>query len=69
MRRSTPVRAVLVKTIQQNFGIPINHVVVANFPGFEAMVNALGGISLDFSDPRSRPVLRPERDHDRAARP
>jgi LCP family protein required for cell wall assembly len=43
--------SVLVKTIQQNFGIPINHVVVANFPGFQAVVNSLGGISLDFPDP------------------
>jgi LCP family protein required for cell wall assembly len=41
----------LVQTIQQDFGIPINHVVVANFPGFEGMVNALGGISLDFPYP------------------
>jgi len=41
----------LVETIQKNFGIPINHVVVANFAGFEGMVNALGGISLDFPDP------------------
>jgi LCP family protein required for cell wall assembly len=41
----------LVKTIQQDFGIPINHVVTANFPGFEGMVNALGGISLDFPYP------------------
>ncbi len=41
----------LVKTIQQDFGIPINHVVVANFPGFEGIVNALGGISLDFPVP------------------
>jgi LCP family protein required for cell wall assembly len=43
--------SLLVKTIQQDFGIPINHVVVANFPGFEGMVNSLGGISLDFPDP------------------
>ncbi len=41
----------LVKTIQEDFGIPINHVVVANFPGFEGMVNSLGGISLDFRYP------------------
>ena len=41
----------LVKTIQQDFGIPINHVIGANFPGFEGMVNALGGISLDFPYP------------------
>jgi LCP family protein required for cell wall assembly len=43
--------SLLVQTIQQNFGIPINHVVVANFQGFEGMVNALGGISLDFPYP------------------
>ena len=43
--------SLLVQTIQQDFGIPINHVVVANFPGFEGMVNALGGISLDFPYP------------------
>jgi len=43
--------SLLVKTIEQDFGIPINHVVVANFPGFEAMVNALGGASLDFPVP------------------
>ncbi len=43
--------SLLVQTIQENFGIPINHVVVANFPGFEGMVNALGGISLDFPYP------------------
>jgi len=41
----------LVKTIEQDFGIPINHVMLANFPGFEGMVNALGGISLDFRYP------------------
>jgi LCP family protein required for cell wall assembly len=41
----------LVQTIQQDFGIPVNHVVVANFLGFEGMVNALGGISLDFPYP------------------
>ncbi len=43
--------SLLVETIQKDFGIPINHVVVANFPGFEGMVNALGGISLDFPYP------------------
>ena len=43
--------SLLVKTIQADFGIPINHVMLANFPGFEGMVNALGGISLDFRYP------------------
>ena len=61
--------SLLVKTIKQDFGIPINHVILANFPGFEGMVNALGGISLDFSVPGPRPLLRPERVHDSGARP
>jgi LCP family protein required for cell wall assembly len=41
----------LVKTITANFGIPINHVVVVDFSGFEDAVNALGGIYLDFNYP------------------
>lgn len=41
----------LVRTIQTDFGIPINHVMMANFAGFEGMVNALGGLYLDFKYP------------------
>jgi LCP family protein required for cell wall assembly len=41
----------LVQTIQDNFHIPINHVMMANFCGFQGMVNALGGIWLDFKYP------------------
>jgi LCP family protein required for cell wall assembly len=41
----------LVQTIQDNFHIPINHVMMANFCGFQSMVNALGSISLDFRYP------------------
>ncbi len=41
----------LVQTIQTDFHIPINHVMLANFAGFEGMVNALGGIYLDFRYP------------------
>lgn len=41
----------LVETIQNNFHIPINHVVMVNFCGFSAMVNSLGGIYMNFSDP------------------
>jgi LCP family protein required for cell wall assembly len=41
----------LVKTITANFGIPINHVVVVDFSGFENAVNALGGIYLNFNYP------------------
>jgi LCP family protein required for cell wall assembly len=41
----------LVDTIQKDFGIPINHYVEVNFEGFSDIVNALGGIYLDFSTP------------------
>ena len=40
----------LIETIEDDFHLPINHVVVANFCGFTDVVNALGGIYLDFPD-------------------
>jgi len=43
--------SLLVQTILQDFHIPINYFVEVNFPGLEAMVNAIGGIHLDFKDP------------------
>jgi len=39
--------ALAEKTIQYNFGIPINYYIVINFVGFRKMVDALGGISID----------------------
>ncbi len=41
----------LVETIQQDFGIPVNHYVLVDFDGFEAIVGALGGITLRFPYP------------------
>jgi LCP family protein required for cell wall assembly len=41
----------LVQTIEKDLGITVNHYVAINFPGFSDMVNALGGISLDFPTP------------------
>ena len=41
----------LVKTIQHDLGIPVNHVMMVNFPGFSGMVDSLGGIYLDFPMP------------------
>jgi len=38
----------LVATIQGGLGIPIHHYLLVNFDGFQAIVNALGGIDLDF---------------------
>jgi LCP family protein required for cell wall assembly len=38
----------LIQTIEQNLHIPINHYMSVDFPGFSGMVDALGGISMDF---------------------
>jgi LCP family protein required for cell wall assembly len=38
----------LVQTIEQDLGIPINHYASVDFPGFSGMVNALGGVTMDF---------------------
>jgi LCP family protein required for cell wall assembly len=40
----------LVETITHDFGIPIDHVIQANFPGLTNVVNALGGVYLNFPD-------------------
>jgi len=40
----------LIQTIEQVLGIPINHYVAVNFTGFQGMVNALGGVTMDFPD-------------------
>jgi LCP family protein required for cell wall assembly len=41
----------LVRTIEQNFDIPIHHYVLIDFDGFRAIVNALGGIDVRFPYP------------------
>ena len=41
----------LVQTIQNTLGIPINHYVTIDFSGVINLVNAVGGISLDFPYP------------------
>jgi LCP family protein required for cell wall assembly len=41
----------LVKTVEQNFGIPIHHYVLIDFDGFRAIVDALGGIDVRFPYP------------------
>lgn len=40
----------LIKTIKANFGIPIDHFAEINFSGFQGMVNAVGGIKINFPD-------------------
>jgi LCP family protein required for cell wall assembly len=43
--------SLLVQTIKNTFHIPITYYAEVNFPGFSGMVNALGGIGLDFRYP------------------
>lgn len=38
----------LVRTITQDFGIPINHYLLVNFDGFRGVIDAIGGLNLDF---------------------
>ena len=40
----------LIATIEQDFGIPINHFVELNFASFTNVVNALGGLKMYFPD-------------------
>jgi LCP family protein required for cell wall assembly len=39
----------LIDTIEQDFGIPINHYVEVNFESFRDVVNAIGGVPMYFS--------------------
>jgi LCP family protein required for cell wall assembly len=41
----------LVKAVEQNFGIPIQHYVEVGFDGFVNVVNAVGGVKMDFPMP------------------
>jgi LCP family protein required for cell wall assembly len=41
----------VAKTIEQNFGIPVNHYLLVDFNGFRSIVDALGGIRVDFPFP------------------
>lgn len=42
---------VLVQTVQQELGIPIHHYVEIDFSGFQALVDALGGVEICFAYP------------------
>ncbi|MGH9120426.1 MAG: LCP family protein, partial [Acidimicrobiales bacterium] len=41
----------LIQTIENTFGIPINHFVITSFSGVIDLVQAVGGITLDFPYP------------------
>ena len=40
----------LMETIEQNFGIPVDRYVLVNFQAFAALVDAVGGIDMDLSN-------------------
>jgi LCP family protein required for cell wall assembly len=42
---------VLIKTIEDNFDIPINHYVEVDFTGFQSLVDAIGGVEVYFPAP------------------
>ena len=41
----------LIDTIQQDFGIPINHYIEVDFAGFKGVVDAIGGVPMYFDTP------------------
>ena len=41
----------LIDTIQQDFGIPINHYIEVDFKGFQGVVDAIGGVPMYFDEP------------------
>jgi len=41
----------LVLTVQQNLGIPINHYMEVGFGSFAGLVDAIGGVTIDFPNP------------------
>ena len=49
--RSTVGRPRSIQTIENTFGIPINHFVITSFNGVIDLVQAVGGINLDFPYP------------------
>ncbi|MGH9299507.1 MAG: LCP family protein [Acidimicrobiales bacterium] len=42
--------SLLIETLKADFGIGINHFAEINFAGFQSMVDAVGGIHVDFPD-------------------
>jgi LCP family protein required for cell wall assembly len=47
--RENPTR--LVQTIQENFGVPIDHYVEVDFCAFKSLVDAVGGVRVPFEFP------------------
>jgi LCP family protein required for cell wall assembly len=43
--------AALIQTVQQSLGIPVHHYLEIGFPSFGSLVDAVGGITVDFEHP------------------
>jgi LCP family protein required for cell wall assembly len=43
--------ALAMKTVQLNLGIPLHHYAVIDFKGFETLIDALGGVTIDVETP------------------
>jgi LCP family protein required for cell wall assembly len=44
-------QAALVQTVQQSLGVPVHHYLEIGFPSFGSLVDAVGGITVDFPHP------------------
>lgn len=45
----------LIRTVQDNFGIPVHHYMEVNLAGFLDLVDSLGGITIEFEHPAKDP--------------
>jgi LCP family protein required for cell wall assembly len=45
----------LIQTVQQSLGIPVHHYIEIDFVGFLDLVDALGGVKIDFDAPATDP--------------
>jgi len=43
----------LVRTVKDNLGVPVNHYIEVGFDSFVGVVDALGGVTIDFPHPAS----------------
>ena len=57
----------LIQTIENTFGIPINHFVITSFNGVIDLVQAVGGITLELPLPRPRQRRREQQLRARAS--
>ena len=57
-----------IRTIDEAFGIPVNHVILLDFPSFRGVIDALGGIEVDVRSPAVTKVECPYPSAERCSR-